>query len=338
MGQVSHFFQSPWESIQNMWNPTVQNSKATGQISPQPIGMPPLTAPKSGPSVTALHSVYQSLLNASPRSEHSNFNFVESHSDSSAPRLNLPQRPANAPSGSEFLASVASLSRPEREEAIQKQILSGNVPEHLRELKAIELQAQGSQGEKLQATAYVTPDYLAIGSADDYALVPMSPITAQAIADATQTTLPTRKLVDKIYQQAEVQLSPSPQKPGPQMMSTPYYQRHDNTIKQQRIQAGAQAGELIAGHKKDVVITNRLDHKPQSVAIYGWHQRNGKNIQALSTLHVNTYADYSHGVRLVGPTVTINGESHPTQEVLRHPEWASLLSDEGVIRNPRATR
>ncbi len=42
------------------------------------------------------------------------------------------------------------------------------------------------------------------------------------------------------------------------------------------------AGKLIAGHKKDVVITNRLLTMPKRVAIYGWHRPNGSPIQPLA--------------------------------------------------------
>lgn len=128
------------------------------------------------------------------------------------------------------------------------------------------------------------------------------------------------------------------QSPGPQLTSVAYFERHHRTVAQQQAQAGAHPGDLIAGHKKDVVITPRLDQKPQSVAIYGWHQPNGKAIQPLSTIHENTYADYSHGVRLVGSTLSINGTPYSTTEVLRHPQWSRLLSDEGIVQNPRAVR
>lgn len=257
---------------------------------------------------------------------------------SQVPRLNLPVRSASAKTGSEFWQSVTSMDRFRREKAIQQEIFSGNVPDHLRDFKPIQLEAQDSSGQKLTGTAYVTPDYLAIGSNEDYVLVPMSPITAQAIADQTKTLLPTRKLVDTIYKQAEVRLTPQPQKPGSQMMSTPYYQRHDQTIQKQRSAAHVTPGQLIAGHKKDVVITNRLDHKPKSVAIYGWHQPNGKNIQPLSTIHVNNYADYSHGVRLMSSEIQINGKRYASADILKDPRFSALLSDEGPILNSRAIR
>src|SRR5207253_1071838 len=61
----------------------------------------------------------------------------------------------------------------------------------------------------------------------------------------------------------------------------------------------AQLGALIAGIKKDVVITNRLGEKPNHVAIYGWHKLDGDPIQPLTIVHISPYVDYSHGIRLV---------------------------------------
>jgi len=299
------------------------------------LPQPPTATPQQ--AVAAPQSSLATSVPQSPAKSQPVLNFVH-NATQATPQLSLPPRPAGAITGSQFWEQVKGLNFNQREAAIQQAILSGNVPEHLRQLKPVELSAKGPEGQKISATAHVTPDYLAIGSSQDYVLVPMSPLTAQAIADQTGTTLPTRKLVDQIYQQAEVKLPPRPQKPGPQMMSTDYYQRHNQTLAGQREQAGHAPGQLIAGHKKDVVITNRLNQKPKSVAIYGWHQPNGKAIQPLSTLHENTYADYSHGVRLVGPQIRINGVNHSTAEVLKNPEFAALLSDEGVIRNSRATR
>ena len=66
--------------------------------------------------------------------------------------------------------------------------------------------------------------------------------------------------------------------------------------------AGQYPGELRAGHKKDVVITNLLSERPKRVAIYGWHFPSSEPIQPLTTVHVDWYVDYSHGIlRLSGP-------------------------------------
>ena len=42
------------------------------------------------------------------------------------------------------------------------------------------------------------PDYLAVGSDDDFVRMPMTPQTAQQIADLFGCILPTRKMVDAI--------------------------------------------------------------------------------------------------------------------------------------------
>lgn len=248
--------------------------------------------------------------------------------------LPLPPRQANALSGSQFLDSIKGLSGAAREQAFLDQILAGNVPDHLRHFKDIQVTAKGGDGQMHTATVRTLPDYLAIGSNQDYALVPMTPLTAQKIANQTGTSLPTRKLVNDIYKAAEVKLRPSPKPPGAIMMSTQYYAEHNATVRQQRESAGAQDGQLIAGHKKDVVLSNLLDQRSHRVAIYGWHQPNGKAIQPLSTVHEDTYADYSHGIRLLAGTVQVDGVERPIAEVLQDRNLAPLLSDEGAIHTP----
>lgn len=247
----------------------------------------------------------------------------------------LPPRSPQALSGSAFLEHTSRLNRTEREAEILKQVLSGNVPDFMRSFQPITVSAKGADGHMHTATVRVLPDYLAIGSNEDFVNMPMDPMTAQKIADQTGTVLPTRKLVNAIYSQSEIKLPPRPQPPGPQMMSNAYYSKHAQTLAKQRTEAGSQLGQLIAGHKKDVVITNQLVKHPDKVAIYGWHQPNGKAIQPLSTIHENTYADYSHGVRLVAGTMTVDGVEKSVTEVLKDPNLAPLLSDEGPLTQTR---
>jgi hypothetical protein len=232
--------------------------------------------------------------------------------------------------GKQFIESTKGLDRKQREAAILKEIQQGNVPDFARQMREIQVNSQGHTG-----TLRVMPDYLAIGSNDDFVRIPMDPRTAQKIADQTGTSLPTTKMVDDIYKQADTKLTPQPLPAGAQMMSNDYYQRHNDLVEQQMNQRGAEHGQLTAGHQKDVVISNRLTQHPDRVAIYGWHQQNGKPIQGLSTVHENSYADYSHGVRLVGGTMLVDGQERPVSEVLRDPALAGLVSNEGVIRDPR---
>ncbi|PKL77987.1 MAG: hypothetical protein CVV27_04160 [Candidatus Melainabacteria bacterium HGW-Melainabacteria-1] len=300
--------------------------------------VPPMVSGPKTPKATSVTPLALSLAAATARSQPV-LNFVSSQVTavpfSSSSSLALPPRPANAPSGSAFFASIGKLKGAAREDAILQQILSGNVPEHQRRFKELTIQAKGADGQSRTATVRALPDYLAIGSSSDYVLVPMTPLTAQKIADATGSSLPTRKLVNEIYTRSEVKLAPRPKPPGAVMMSTGYFAEHSETIRKQRLSAGASDGQLIGGHKKDVVISNRLSQKPGTVAIYGWHQPNGKPIQPLSTIHEDTYSDYSHGVRLIGGSVRVDGVERPIAEVLADPNLAPLLSDEGPIRQPR---
>jgi hypothetical protein len=67
------------------------------------------------------------------------------------------------------------------------------------------------------------------------------------------------------------------------------------------------------------------------VAIYGWHQRDGKPIQPLTTVHIHWYVDYSHGIRLVDEWCTVDGQPMRVHDVLRDQELCGLLSDEGLL-------
>jgi hypothetical protein len=71
------------------------------------------------------------------------------------------------------------------------------------------------------------------------------------------------------------------------------------------------------------------------VAIYGWHRSDGEPIQPLSLFHPNWYVDYSHGVRLVGSMMLVDGALRPVAEVLKDPSLAPLLSDEGPLSQTR---
>ncbi|HEY3447762.1 MAG TPA: peptidoglycan-binding domain-containing protein [Myxococcales bacterium] len=251
----------------------------------------------------------------------------------STPIAGMPARAAGAETGSQFIARTAGMSRTQREQAILAELQKGNIPDFLRQWKEVEVQTTGPDGTVHTGKVRVMPDYLAIGSDDDFVRIPMNPLTAQRVADQYGCSLPTTKIVDDVWKQADVKLKPSPMTAGPQMMSNDYFLRHQQTVERQL--AGQEPGALTAGHKKDVVISNRLAAHPDRVAIYGWQQANGKNIQPLSTAHENTYADYSHGIRMVDSTMVVDGVERPLEEILRDPVLCKLVSSEGVIRDPR---
>ena len=112
----------------------------------------------------------------------------------------------------------------------------------------------------------------------------------------------------------------------------PRFRRHHELIEESRVGA---VGDLVAGHKKDVVVSNRLGEIPPKVAIYGFYLRSGHPIQPFALPHEDTYTDYSHGIRLIGGSVRVDGVERPIAEVLADKNLAALLSDEGPIRSAR---
>lgn len=243
----------------------------------------------------------------------------------------IPQRSAQTLTGSQFVNLLTTIGTTRREQAIGEQLLQGNIPDFLRQLKPVTLKQRDRNGRLVQATIFVTPDYLAIGSQDDFIRMPMDFHTASKVAKSLGFILPTRRMVDAIYDQSENHFTPQPLPPGPQMCSTRYYQRHNQKIHSQRQAHGIALGTLVSGHKKDIVISNRLLRKPGRIAIYGWHRSNGSPIQPLSTIHGAGYADYSHGVRLVSNQVLVDGKLRSVYDILQDPNLASLLSDEGPM-------
>lgn len=246
----------------------------------------------------------------------------------------VPNRKLGAAGGSEVMQQVLNISGPERDAVIERQILSGNMPAFQRRLTPVTLSGKGADGKITDITICVTPEYLSVGSDADFVRVPLGLPAAARIADNLGFFLPTPRMVDAIYQQAEVHLAPSPMAPTRQMSSTDYLVRHNVTVEKARTRAARTPGSLTAGQKKDIVLTRRLLNAHGRVAIYGWHRTNGRPIQPLSTVHGAQYADYSHGVRLVAPTALVNGEPRPLAEVLADRDLAGIISSEGPIDNP----
>ena len=216
-----------------------------------------------------------------------------------AQQLPLPPRANDAISGSAFKDQIASLSLEDRENQIYQQIINGNVPDFLRNLIPISF-TETIQDSTYEVTYYAIPDYLAVGSDSDYFLMPMTPILAQKISNSLDFTLPTKQMVDQIWSHASVKLSPAPITASPQMTTIPVMWQHNLMVKDQRAPTldDEPLGALVAGHKKDVIISNKIyGNSSRRVVIYGWHYQNGNPIQPVYSGHAETYADYSHGIR-----------------------------------------
>lgn len=259
----------------------------------------------------------------------------------SAQTLPLPPRPADAPGGEAFAASVSALSREDREEQVFREVMRGNVPEFLRKLVPVNTVAT-INGLPRRAQWYVTPDYVAVGSNDDYFLMPMTPLLGQRVADSIDCALPTKKMVDAIYAAASVKVEPIPIPPSAAMTTVPVFKQHNDTLRAQRLPLleSHPLGALVAGHKKDLILStaatiNLKPSVPNPVVIYGWHRLTGVPIQPLYNGHGETYVDYSHGVRLVQQRMTIDTIATTVSSVVRDAVLWPLLSDEGALAIPR---
>lgn len=224
--------------------------------------------------------------------------------------------------GSEFVKLISGLSFAEREAALMD-ALGSRVDWPLVEVPV----AAGRRSGIIR----VTSDVLALGTCDDFVRVPTTPRTAQRIADALGLGLITPAMSDAIWRAAQVRLEPRPIPRSSAMTGVAYFVRHNAMIEAAR---AARTG-LIAGHKKDVVLCNRLAYTPRRVAIYGWHELDGQPIQDVSLFHDDSYADYSHGIRFVAPTLRMDGEEIPLEQVYADPELAGMVSGEGPLRFTR---
>lgn len=227
-------------------------------------------------------------------------------------------------SGSEFIHLSSNNTYSEREKLILSTFLSGSFPSHLLDFKPVVL----SHGQD-KLVIMVSPDYLAIGSDDDFVRMPMALDTGLQIARQLDCILPTRRIVDAIYEQAKIKVEAYYLPPGSTMGSNSYFQKHHEWIQNQFLDHFAY-GQLVAGHKKDVVLTHRLLDRTNRVAIYGWPRiRDRSPTQPLSTWHSRSYVDYSHGIRLVSRTAWLNNTKVDLHEVFNEPNLSHLVSDEG---------
>jgi hypothetical protein len=246
----------------------------------------------------------------------------------------IPPRAAAALTGSAFIDLIADMSREDREIMIRRELLAGNIPSFMRVLHTVDVTATTATGVVHSVSYEVMPDYLAIGSDDDFVRMPMTPYTAQAFCDAFGFVLPTRRMVNDIWQAATVRVDPRPLTEERESPRT--FLAHHRIIEAQL--EGSARGALVAGSKKDVVITSRLAEQPSRVAIYGWHYPTGEPIQPLYVGHVDWYVDYSHGIRPVRRWMRVNGALRSYEQILGDDQLAGLLSDEGVIDRPRYGR
>lgn len=231
------------------------------------------------------------------------------------------------PSGGRYQNGLTGV---EREQEILKQIENGNIPDFLRHPKKVVVQDNNGNTAELS----VMPDYLAIGTNEDWVRVPITPVLARAIADRYGLELPTEKLADAVYDQADVKVQAEglvrTGKDQRYMQGNGFYLKHNEMIDKQT--SGTVNGVLVAGQKKDIIFSRYAQNNPNKLDYYGFFKSNGEPIQKSGGgAHNNTYVDYSHGARFIAETVMVNGEPMRYSDILEDPQLAGLLSNEGTV-------
>lgn len=241
------------------------------------------------------------------------------------------QLPAPVRGASLFRAQAERMDVAARDSMAVRWYADGDFPRFMRRFERVEVRFATSDGRMVDAYYFVAPDYLCVGSDDDFLRLPVTPRAAQRIADMLGCFLSTPTVCDQVYRAARIKLEPVPLLCQREDFRT--FVIHNYIIEGQR--QGRKG--LIAGHKKDVVIAAQLAGKPDRIALYGWHTSDGKPIQPVYTGHAFRYVDYSHGFRLVRRDIWVDGRRMDYTEVLAHPEYWRVLSDsprQGVTAYP----
>lgn len=241
------------------------------------------------------------------------------------PALKIPPRDPAAAGASAIFEELTGQPLAKVQARLAEEILAGNLPSFLRKPRPVPLDDD--------TTVWALSDYLAIGSDDDHLWVPLAAPPAQQVADAFGGLLPTPQIVDAIHAAADVRLPAlglnQPVALGSLLQARVHARMVAATMARQKVDRRA----LLAGHKKDVVITPALTWAPGKVAIYGFHG-SGRPIQPLSTLHIVTYVDYSHGVRLLADAIDHGGVRRRLSEVLGERAASRRVSPPGPIVLP----
>lgn len=220
-----------------------------------------------------------------------------------------------------------------RERMIRDFILRGDVPDYVQVWMPVPVRFG-----KLIGEFYCTPDFLSIGTDEDFVRVRINGATAECVGDVVGALLPTEKMVNDIYSAANRLVAQPWGAPyDHSMMLTSRWQVQDARSNEQAHARGFQPGELWAGHMKNVVIGGGLEeYKGERIGIYGWFRKDGTAIQgpqAQWRAHEWTYADYSQCIRLVHKDMLLGDTVVSVESVLQNPELALLLSNEGALKH-----
>lgn len=239
--------------------------------------------------------------------------------------------------GTDFVATLPEKPGDERERLILQAVKNGNALLEWVTIKSVH------DGHTLEVT--VSADALRIGDTEDSVRPTPSHVTAQKIADYLDCVLPTSKLSDLIWSQADIVIEPQLGKPDSMMAYTSRMVGHSRKV-DKALEGQDTSGKLVASVGKDWVQTKRLI--PDKAANYGWHSKGGRypaatNVgkkvwQPVGLAHFHMFADYSQVTRLIKVEALLDGKSVDIRDIAKDPALCELVTTEGAFdswRHPR---
>lgn len=249
--------------------------------------------------------------------------------------------------GRAFMESLRSAKLADREAALLKAVDEYDLP-------AINFTPLTTTNHAHTATVLVMSDSLMIG-AENSVRIPASATLCQQIADRLGLMMPTSRVFDLMWRSG-TQLEPALQPADPaerhkqKLDGSPYFspsmgdigaslKYHDDTDAEIAVLTQP-AGPLFA-HGKVWLLSNAYANHPVGTAInYGYASKKApytsasgiKMWQTQGSAHNTAHADHSQIVRLFDPRIVVDGQQMDAHDVLKDPELAPLLSDEGVLK------
>lgn len=271
--------------------------------------------------------------------------------------------------GSVFAKTLPKEAGPRREQMLLDAVRRRDIPPIAWVSVVTKYKSPG--GREYTATFKVSKDALRVGGADDSFRFSVNHRTAQHIADALDSVLPTPYLSDQIWKQSVLQLPSMSQTRGwfaDGTMSKTYRMleqsdRVDKLIAQYQAKTGTDG--LIADVGKDWVThpdlwrpytpSPRCEKGHPRAMNYGWHAKGHSEfyastvpgirvIQPAVRCHTIPHVDYSQVVRLVRRDVDVCGVGHAggcmkmdIRQLATSPQLHALVSASGqleALRHP----
>lgn len=183
----------------------------------------------------------------------------------------------------------------------------------------------------------VAEDALSLGEPDDFFRCNFTYAASQHICDALGLVLPTSKMVDLVYSQAENVCEPRIQAPSAAMSSTNAMVKHSSDIN--RLLDGKGSG-LTCNVGKWWVISKEAFALPSRAVNYGWFSnsspyRSANGLrhvwQPVSTAHNFYHRDYSQVLVPVWKEMLVDGVVVPIEYVISNPELCRMISYDGPL-------